>query len=91
MLAETVVCRFWTGISIGQRARFDVLKYDWDDECVRRYSDAWPTEFLKRFKGVADALEYDPSAFSQFLFDQERIYFQGKEALAVRPVRRRPH
>ena len=63
---------------------------EWDRKCKEKHGNAWPDLFLGKLKGVLNKLYTDPTAFSKFLFDEEREVFEGTRALLVPRSLRRP-
>ena len=66
-----------------QRANFNWFKVEWDRKFRNAHGDNWPDLFLRKLKGVLDKLYTDPTAFSKFMFDEERTVFGGTRALMV--------
>ena len=73
-----------------QRANFTWFKCEWDRKYTEKHGNAWPDLFLGKLKGVLNKLYTGPTAFSTFLFDEEREVFECTRALLVPRCVRRP-
>ena len=69
---------------------FELFKSEWDRLCKEKYNDNWPEIFLKKMKGVLNALPNNQDAFNQFIFDEERAVLCGRRALVVPSSLERP-
>ena len=77
------------GLTSAQQANFAFFKTEWDKKCMAEFNAEWPTKFLEMLQGVINDIDLgNETAFSQFVFDQERKYFAGQLALAIPPPRR---
>ena len=72
-----------TPLTAEQRANFNWFKDEWDRTCREKYQQEWPDRFLCKLQGVLNKLYTDPTAFSKFMFDEERKIFGGTRALMV--------
>ena len=66
-----------------QRNNFHWFQSEWDRINVEEHGKDWPWKFLEKLKGVLDEMKTRPTAFSKFLFDEERACFNYKPALLV--------
>ena len=82
--------RLGTPMTATQRAHFELFKSEWDRLCKEKYNDNWPEIFLKKMKGVLDALPGNPDALNHFIFDEERAVLGGRRALVVPSSLERP-
>ena len=78
------------GLSLEQKANFTWFKTEWDRRGKETHGDDWPDLFLGKLKGVLDKLYTDPTAFSRFVFDEEREVFKDTKALVVPGSIRQP-
>ena len=68
-----------------QCANFNWFKVVWDHRCKDLHGDEWPAYFLLKLKRVLDKLYTDETAFSRFMFDEEREVFGGTNPLLLPP------
>ena len=73
------------GLSPPQLANFDWFKDEYDAAGLAEHREEWPELFLKKLKGVLDQLANRGDAFSRFVYDEERLYFEGAVGLTVPP------